>query len=135
MKEAIKSWLLALANRTVNTYDGSTGILRVYANRRKMGKRSAIALERIVEHLEPSGATRAEICAAIGELNPIAGSGEKIHVLIFSPERIDRDETAKRFVRDARKTAQNDNWVKFMIAANRFNDELPEFNLPTETVN
>lgn len=133
MVEQLKAWLLSFADsNSCADLNGKTGLLKIYTNRNAVPRRrNAISLDRIIEHC---GVTREVACAAIGELDPVVGAGERLHVILVTPTREQNDQAIAKFKREANKDNQARNWSAFMVAANRLNDELPAFGLP-ETVN
>lgn len=133
MTEHIANWLTSLADKTVNTVTGKSGRIKIYLRATEMPRNTeAFSLNRLIEHC---GGDAATFCAAVGSLPyVIAGNGKKTHVVIITPNRYDSDKAQREFVASVSKAQQADFWKRFMLAANRFNDELPAFNLPTETI-
>ena len=74
-------------------------------------------------------------CAAVGSLRIVPGSGDKAHVVIITDARYNRDAEVRKFTAAQNKAAQLEYIEKFMLAAGRYAEDLPAFNLPTATVN
>lgn len=129
--DKLATWILALANSTVNRRTGKTGIIKVFANRTQVRGTDGIALDRLIEHCK---VTREQMAAALGSLRPLPGNGDRVHIVVVTDERIRTDKAIAKIRTETAKAHQLANWAAFLGAAGIATDSvLPEFE--NDTIN
>jgi hypothetical protein len=130
MIENIARWLTSLAENTADK-DGKTGRLRIYADRNRVPRGAQnIALDRIIEHLQNFGVEVSDVREAIASLFPAPGVGGRVHVVVTTPYRVERDFRAKTIQDNNNQFHQAGFYSKFCPALDTI---LPDFEYP-ETV-
>lgn len=131
MTEQIAAWLTSTAN-FISDRKGRTGMLKIYTSRTAtLRDINCVTLDKIISH---TGQSREDIVKAIASLQPEAGKGAQLHVVIKTEERITRDDQRAKFEKLAHRDAQRQNYFVYMTAGGySASDSLPAFN-PEVTV-
>jgi hypothetical protein len=124
MIQNIARWLTSLAE-SVADRNGKTGRLKIYMNRTEVPKGAQnIALNKLVAHLGQFGVQPGDVREAIASLFPEPGTGGKVHLVVTTPYRVERDQLAKR-VADIENTGKQADFFSTFCPA--LDTILPDF--------
>ncbi len=133
MIEHLASWLLSLANKSIDRRNGKDGLLKIFVNANQVKGTNAVSLDLLIDHCK---VPREDMCAAIGSLLPLPGSGKSPYVVIVTERRKNNDAAIAKLKAEVNKATQTEAWAKFLrAAAVETHANLPVFEVPKELVN